>query len=290
LKIKISIAFIKLMSLFSLNMTRYIGKGLGFCAYHIKSSLYKTSLRNLQLCFPELSLQERKALARKSLMHTGMLLAECGPVWLWPVEKIMREIQDVEGGDLLQKARDINKGVILIGPHHGNWELMALYLSTLGNCSHLYKAPKHNDLDALLYMARSRGSAQMYPTNAKGVAAILWALKQGEMVGIMPDQIPAPNGGEFASFFSTDAYTMTLISRLIQKTGAKAFLAYTKRTAKGFKIVIKEPDSNIYAEHMPDSLEGLNKTVERAVKDSPEQYQWEYKRFRFQPEGKQEIY
>ncbi len=271
-------------------MARSFGKLLGYCAYLTKSRLYKTSLINLQLCFPDLSLKARKNLALKSLIHTGMMLAECGPVWRWSVDKLMREIDDVEGLDLLENARRISKGVIIIGPHHGNWELLGLYLSTLGECSLLYRPAKHKTLDALSYMARSRWGLKMYPANKKGVAAMLGALKHNEMAGILPDQIPAPKAGEFAPFFSNDAYTMTLISRFIQKTGAKPLLAYAKRTRKGFKIIIKEPDPNIYAIHMQDSLSGLNKTVELAVKDAPEQYQWEYKRFRYQPEGKREPY
>lgn len=290
LKIRIGIAFIRLMSLFSLKTSRNFGKLLGYCAYLANTRLYKTCLINLRLCFPKMSANEIKELAIKSLMHTGMTLAECGPVWLWPVDKIMQEIKDVEGADLLQNARDQGLGVILLGPHHGNWELLGLYLSSLGRCSMLYLTPKHQDLDDLLYASRSRGSAKLYPADKKGAAAILLALKHGEMVGILPDQIPVAGGGEFAPFFGNEAFTMTLVSRLIQKTGAKALLTYTKRTEEGFKVVIKEPAPEIYAKHMQTSLLGLNKTVEIAVKDDPEQYQWEYKRFRYQPEGKQEPY
>lgn len=278
------------MSLFSLKMTRKAGKALGYCAYLSKTRLYKTSLTNLQLCFPELSAQAIKDLARVSLMHTCMTLAESGPVWLWPTEKTLREIESIEGAYLLENARAMGKGVIMIGPHHGNWEFAGLYLNSLGKCSMLYQAPKSEDLDTLIYAARSRGDAKVYPANNKGVVALLGALKQGEMVAILPDQVPIPGGGDFTPFFGNDAYTMTLISRLIQKTGAKALLIYAKRTEKGFKIVIKEPNSDIYAEHMPTSLAGLNKTIEEAAKDNPEQYQWEYKRFRYQPEGKQEPY
>ena len=290
MKIKIIIAFIKLTSLFSLKLARNVGKVIGYCAYLTNSNLYKTSLCNLHLCFPELGVRERKNLARNSMMHTGMMLAECGPVWFWPAEKVMLEVDNIEGVELLQNARAAGKGVILIGPHHGNWELMSLYLSTLGECSQLYKAPKYKDLDALLFKARSRGNAKMYPANSKGVIAMLGALKKSEMIAIMPDQVPRPSAGNFVPFFGNDAYTMTLISRLIQKTGARAFLAYAKRTGKGFNIVIKEPHKDIYAEHMPTSLLGLSKTVEIAVKDAPEQYQWEYKRFRYLPGGKQEPY
>jgi len=290
LKSGLSIVFIRLMALFPLEMARTVGKMLGYCAYLGRSRLYYTSQTNIQLCFPGLSGDERQALIKNSLMNTGMTLAESGAVWLWPVEKIMAKLLEIEGAELLNDARQSGRGLILIGPHHGNWELMGLYLSTLGQCAQLYQPPKNAALDKLLYRARSRGSAAMYPANSKGVAAILAALKRGEMCGILPDQVPMPNAGKFAPFFGHDAYTMTLISRLLQKTGARALLTYARREKGGFRIIIQEPDPLIYAKHMQDALAGLNKTVEMAARDAVEQYQWEYKRFRYQPEGKQEPY
>jgi KDO2-lipid IV(A) lauroyltransferase len=278
------------MSLFPLEIARTAGILLGYCVYLSRSRLYHTTMSNLALCFPELSESERRALSRKSLLNTGMTLAESGAVWLWPVSRIMHKIVSIEGAELLQAARSSGKGVILLGPHHGNWELTGLYLSTLGPCAQLYQAPKHKALDKLLYQARSRGSAAMYQATSKGVAAILAALKRGEMCGILPDQIPAPKAGDFAPFFGHEAYTMTLIPRLLQKTGAIALLTYARRVKGGFVLVICEPDSRIYAKHMPEALIGLNRTVEMAAIDRPEQYQWEYKRFRYQPEGKQEPY
>lgn len=278
------------MSLLPLEMARTVGKLLGYCAYLSKSRPYQTTLTNLKLCYPDMSESERHRLARKSLLNTGMTLAESGAVWLWPVDRIMGKILAIEGADLLEAARSRGKGVILLGPHHGNWELAGLYLSTLGPCAQLYQPPKHAALDKLLYQARSRGSAMMYPATSKGVAAVLAALKNGEMCGILPDQIPAPGAGDFAPFFGQDAYTMTLISRLMQKTGASALLTYTRRVTGGFVVVFRQPDPDIYAKHMPLALAGLNRTVEMAARDEPELYQWEYKRFRYQPEGKCEPY
>ena len=81
LKNKISMAFIKLMSLFSLKTARKIGKFVGYCAYLANTRLYRTSLTNLRLCFPELSENESRRLALLSLKNTGMTLAESGPVW-----------------------------------------------------------------------------------------------------------------------------------------------------------------------------------------------------------------
>jgi KDO2-lipid IV(A) lauroyltransferase len=282
--------FIWLMSLFSLEIARTVGKMLGYCAYLGRSRLYYTSQTNLQLCFPELGEAKLQALLKNSLLNTGMTVAESGAVWLWPVERIMAKLVEIEGADLLHDARRDRRGLILIAPHHGNWELMGLYLSTLGKCAQLYQPPKNPALDKLLLHSRSRGSAAMYPANSKGVAAILAALKRGEMCGILPDQVPAPKAGQFAPLFNHNAYTMTLISRLLQKTGARALLTYALREKGGFKIIIRDPDPLIYAEHMQTSLVGLNRTVEIAARDTAEQYQWEYKRFRYQPEGKQEPY
>ncbi len=290
MKSAISIAFIRLMSLFPLEMARTVGKVLGYCTYLTKSRLYQTTLTNLQLCFPELPENKRHALARKSLLNTGMTLAESGAVWLWPVDRILGKLVAIEGADLLKAAQARGKGVIFLGPHHGNWELTGLYLSTLGPCAQLYQPPKNAALDKLLFQARSRGSAAMYPATSKGVAAVLGALKNGEMCGILPDQIPAPGAGDFAPFFGQAAYTMTLIPRLLQKTGAAALLTYTRRVKGGFVMVFRQPDPDVYAKHMPLALAGLNRTVEMAASDEPELYQWEYKRFRYQPEGSREPY
>ncbi len=183
MKIRIGIVFIKIMSLFSLKTARNFGKLLGYCAYLANTRLYKTSLTNLRLCFPQLSAAENKDMAIKSLMHTGMTLAECGPVWLWPIEKIMLEIEGVEGEELLQKARDQGLGIILLGPHHGNWELMGLYLSSIGKCSMLYLDPKHQDLDDLISKARSRGSAKLYPADKRALQPSCRRLKKVKWLG-----------------------------------------------------------------------------------------------------------
>ena len=127
----------------------------------------------------------------------------------------------------------------------------------------------------------------MTPTNRAGVSNILGALKRGEVVGILPDQIPSAEGGEFTPFFGEPALTMTLVSRLIQKTQAKVFCGFAKRLsgAKGYKVIVEEAKSDIYSKDINKSLIALNKTIEKTILISVEQYSWEYKRFRKRPDG-----
>ena len=133
----------------------------------------------------------------------------------------------------------------------------------------------------------------MAATDTKGVGELLQALRRGELVGILPDQVPPNSGGEFAPLFGVPALTMTLACRLQQKTGARIVLGFARREPgikHGFTIVFKAPESEAYAEHILTALAGMNRSVEALMAGVPEQYQWEYKRFKRQPEGRQRPY
>ena len=127
----------------------------------------------------------------------------------------------------------------------------------------------------------------MAPTHRTGVSKVLAALRRGEVVGILPDQIPPAEGGRFVPFFGEPALTMTLPSKLIQKTTAKVFCGFAQRlpNARGYKIIVEEAISDIYSPDLDESIIALNKTIENTIMKSMEQYSWEYKRFRRRPDG-----
>src|SRR5690606_19093956 len=238
-------------------------------------------------CFPAMAEDERRALARRSVRETFATIAEGGAVWLWPAPRILARIRRVEGFDLLREAHALGRGVIVAGPHLGNWELIGLWLNTcgLGQTVQLFQAPRDPALARLIFEARSRSGAEMVPTDARGVTQLLKSLRDGRIVGILPDQVPPESGGGFAGFFGVPALTMTLLTRLVHKTGARVVMGYTRRLDDGFAIVFREVDPRLYSSDVPTSLAGLNASVERCVLEVPAQYQWEYKRFKRQPEG-----
>jgi len=112
------------------------------------------------------------------------------------------------------------------------------------------------------------------------------------VVGILPDQTPRREGGEFADFYGIPTLTMTLASKLIQKTEAKPLVTYAQRLpdAQGFKIVIREAEPGMESTDMVKSLTALNHSVEKCIADVPSQYQWEYKRFRRTAPGATPVY
>lgn len=139
---------------------------------------------------------------------------------------------------------------------------------------------------------RSRSGSELVATDRRGIARLFSILREGGVVGILPDQTPRQEGGEFAPFFGIPTITMTLASKLIQKTGATPLVTYAQRlpNGEGFRIVIRETDAGMDSPDLTTSLTALNHAVEQCINNAPEQYQWEYKRFRRTAPGETPIY
>ncbi len=246
-----------------------------------------TTLKNLRACFPELGDKEIRALAKASLSSTASTALEMGKAWLLPVEKTFSLVTETEGFEEFHAAVAEQQGIILLAPHLSNWEIFGIYACRDIDSTVLYQPPKLPALDRLLQRTRSRGGIKMAATDRKGVALLLKALHAGELVGVLPDQVPNDEGGQFADFFGEKALTMTLVSKLITKSRARVFCGFAKRLpgGKGFRLIIREADQQIYSDDLATSVLGLNQSVEQCVRMAVEQYQWEYKRFRRRPDG-----
>lgn len=246
-----------------------------------------TTRLNLTTCFPELTEKELAQISRESLINTACTALEMGKAWLVPIEKTLKLTVSTEGYEAFREAVDSGDGVLLLAPHLSNWEIFGFYACEGVKSNFMYQPPRITGMDTLLRQVRARSGIALAPTNRKGVAMLLNALRRGEMVGILPDQVPADSSGLFAPFYGEPALTMTLVSKLVQRTNAKVFCGYAKRlpNAAGFTAVFKVADPAIYSEDIQESVTGLNKTVESVVNDSLSQYQWEYKRFRRRPDN-----
>jgi len=270
-----------------LRLVHGLADGLGWLMSKRPTRMRKTTRQNLKLCFPDLDNEQLTLMARQSLQHTAKTAVEMGRCWLWPIEKILNMVVEIDGEEVLNEARSAGKGVIILAPHLGNWEVLGHYFTEQNPTTFLYQPSKNEYLDKMIKSARSGGKSFLAPTNRQGVAMLLKTLKKGEQVGILPDQEPTQEGGEFATFFGVPAFTMTLVTRLVARTGARVICGYAERLPKGrgFKLHIKHADPMIYDADLKVSVEGLNRTVEDCVKQSVVQYQWEYKRFKRRLDG-----
>ena len=264
-----------------------VARLLGGLLYLLPNRMRETTRKNLKTCFPARSETEVDRLVRESLVHTAATALEMGKAWVAPLSVTLKLVQESEGLSAFDAAVTSPRGVILLAPHLGNWEIFGFFACEGRPASFMYQPPQNAGIDNLLRAVRSRGGVNLAPTNRKGVAQLLSALKRGEIVGILPDQVPADAGGAFADFYGEPALTMTLVSKLIQRTGAQVFCGFAERlpNGRGFVAVFEPANAAIYSADLQESLEGLNRSVESIVNRALPQYQWEYKRFRRRPDN-----
>lgn len=271
---------VKTLALLPLCVLRCLGSVFGRLVWWSNGRSAKVTRINIAHCFPELTPEQQRKLAIASLQETAKTAMEAGRIWRKPWPVLQRSIIAYEGDELLRAKLAEGKGVLVLAPHHGNWEMVAPYLASLANLTAMYQPLDNPKMDELVLAGRSKLNITMAPTNRKGVMMLFKALQSGGLVGILPDQVPARDaGGEVAPFFAQPALTMTLVQGLISRTGCAVCSCYAERVAGGFKMVVMEADSAIYAEDTVQSLAGLNASVEACVRRAPAQYQWEYKRF-----------
>ncbi|MCH2158837.1 MAG: lysophospholipid acyltransferase family protein [Oleiphilaceae bacterium] len=283
---------LKLLSLLSYSSTQKLGRVIGRALWLGDSSLTRVTKVNVELAFPDLEQEQQQALIKASLTETAKLFAEFGAMWEWPTEKALGLVKSVRGKELFDMASEQNKGLIVLAPHHGNWELVGLYLSTLRPMAALYRPPKIKPLEDYMSKVRGRHGSELVPTTKRGVIRLFSILREQGMVGVLPDQVPQGSGGIFAPFMGVEANSVKLVSRLIEKTDCLvlSLVAMRREDGTGFDLIFRKADPDIYSDDLYTSVAAMNRTVGTCVRDRPEQYQWEYKRFKDARKGSRHTY
>ena len=269
-----------------------MGNIVGRVLWYSRGNLRHVTEVNVRTCFPELNQQKQQKICKESLLQMGRTISELPLLWTADKQTLLGLIKDVDGVDHLDEALKSGKGVICLTPHLGAWEIMGLYLSINYPMTTLYRPPHMSSLEQIMIRGRTRFGVNLVPTDAAGVRGLLKALKKGEVLGILPDQDPGKVGGEFASFFNIQTYTMTLVSRLAQKTGAPIIVCFAERLPKteGYILHLQPPVYEVCVQDLTISLAALNKAIEQYIRRYPQQYQWSYKRFKTRPAGEPGFY
>ena len=281
---------LKLVGLLPLSVARVIARGIAHLLSLTNNNIFRLSRINIALTHPQFSSDTLDRITKDSIASTVINAFEMPIVWQRNNAWILKKTVSVEGEAHLKSAINSEKGVIIIAPHIGNWEVLGRHLPAHAPTTNLYQPPKLTALENIVRAGRERSGAKLVPTNQRGVAALLKALRRGELIGVLPDQVPPKNSGVFAPFYDVPAYTMTLVYSLIQKTGCRVVLGSALRVDGGFKVIYAEAPEAIYSADQAVSLRALNLMVETAINNDVAQYQWAYKRFKMQPEGVEKPY
>ncbi len=254
--------------------------------YRRNRVLARVTRRNYELVAPEQTTAERELAVQATLQSSAWTMAESLAIWTRDRERNVRRVVADHGLAHLQVAEQSGKGTIIIAPHFGNWELLVQYMAARGAFSLIYRPAENRIADGFLRIARERHGVKAVPAEGHALRPLIAALRRGETVGITPDQLPSEGAGQFAEFFGRPALTMSLISRLLQSTGANALFGFTQRRNDGdFEIHFSPAAENLSGTDLPQSLAALNHGVQHIAMRCMSQYQWTYKRYKRGPAG-----
>ncbi len=275
-----------------LAIARLVGWLLGLVLIAIPNKFREISDLHLARCLPQTTPESRRKILRDSLFASAHAVTEAPAIWFGSLRRRKRWINT--SPDQLAKIRQAHasgRGVILLTPHQGAWELASFFCAQVAALTVLYK-PQKGNADALLRRGRARGAEiTPVPTSGKGVKALLTALKAGEMVGILPDHDPPEASGTlFAPMFGIQTNTMDLVAKLAARTGAPVLYVVAERLpwTQGFRFHVLEASAEI-----ADPLRGpaaMNAGIEQCIRMLPGQYWWSYRRFRRRPQGEPAFY
>jgi Kdo2-lipid IVA lauroyltransferase/acyltransferase len=265
----------KLLARWPLAWLHALGAALGWLTY-AASPTYRSRFQANALAAGYSAAQVQGAIA-----HAGRMACELPRLWLGKSVPIQWD-----GFELIDAAHEAGKGVIFLTPHLGCFEVTAqayaLRYAPQGKAiTVLYRPARKSALQALVSRARQRPGLHAAPATLSGVKALVKALRSGQALGILPDQVPPLGLGTWAPFFGKPAYSMTLPARLAAQTGATILLAWGERLPRGAGYCVHfRPFDGVLSNQADLAAGQINAAMERLIRECPQQYLWSYARYK----------
>lgn len=286
------VGFLRLFALLPWGVVQRLGAAIGWLMWRLPNRSREVVRINLSKCFPELNAAELDERTRLSLMDIGRTLTESACAWIWPAQKSIGLVREVEGLDVLQEALASGKGVVGITSHLGNWEVLNHFYCDQCKPIIFYRPPKLKAVDELLRKQRVQLGNRVAPSTREGILSVIKEVRKGGAVGIPADPEPSLSSGLFVPFLGTTALTSKFVHGMLSGGKARGVFLHALRLpdGSGFKVILEAAPEAMYSEDVETSVAAMSAVVERYVRIYPTQYMWSMKRFKKRPEGEKRWY
>lgn len=283
---------LRLFALLPWRAVQWVGTGIGWLMWKLPNRSREVARINLSKCFPELNPSELEALVGRSLMDIGKTLTESACAWIWPAQKSINLVREVEGLHVLKEALASGKGVVGITSHLGNWEVLNHFYCSQCKPIIFYRPPKLKAVDELLRKQRVQLGNRVAASTKEGILSVIKEVRKGGSVGIPADPEPAESAGIFVPFCGTVALTSKFVPNMLAGGKAVGVFLHAMRLedGSGYKVVLEAAPEDMYSTDTETSAAAMSKVVEKYVRAYPSQYMWTMKRFKKRPEGEARWY
>jgi KDO2-lipid IV(A) lauroyltransferase len=262
-----------------------LGKAMGHLAMRLMKRRARIAYRNLELCFPEMSEEQRHQLVVKNFESVGMGVLETGMAWFWSNRRISRWTT-VINFEPLRELEAQKKGILLIGVHFLTLEMGARMFGLNWPGIGVYRPNDNPVLDWLQTWGRLRSNKDML--DRKDLKGMVRALKNGEVVWYAPDHDYGPRSSVFVPFFAVEEAATTTGTWMLAKMSKACLVPFVPRRradGKGYELIMLDPECNPPLDDGETTASWMNRIVEQCIMMAPEQYMWLHRRFKTRPEG-----
>ncbi|OBU43225.1 lipid A biosynthesis lauroyl acyltransferase [Photobacterium phosphoreum] len=285
------LALMYLLSLLPYRMQFFLGKHIGRLAIKLMKNRRHTIYRNLELCFPLMSVSERESLVKKNIDNSGLALFETGMAWFWSDARVSRHVT-IKGMEHMEQLEREGKGALMVAVHSMNLELGARAFGIKKTGMGVYRPNNNPCFDYFQYQGRSRSNRTLI--DRKDVKGMLRALKTGERVWYAPDHDYGLRRSTFAPLFAVEQACTTTGTSLLVDASHCAVVPFTMvrddDKAGHYTLTICQPVEGFPHKDPEAAAVFINKIVEQSIMAAPSQYMWLHRRFKNRPEGQPSLY
>ena len=281
----------RVISVLPLPIVAAIGAVLGELLFIIIPSRRHVTMRNISACFPELSRFQVWRLARQNYRAMSQAIFDTAISW-WSSDKRLRRLTRYTNREYYDKALKGDRPIILLMGHFVDIEVGGLALSMERPLIDIYKAPSNPVAHLLAVHGLNRSGFATLVEKREGLKPVIRAMREGEPLCYLPDQDPGSKNSVLVPFFGIPIATFNLLGKLAKSTNALVIPCFARQLSwgRGYEVIFKEPLQDFpVGDEILDTTR-MNRVIEDAVREMPEQYFWVHKRFKTRPEGEPDFY
>ncbi len=269
----------------------WLGRKLGAVLYVAAKRRCLIAQCNIDLCFPELSVNERERMVRGVMRSLGCAVLETGIAWFWSRRRL-KKLYSVTGLEHLQAAKESGQGVIFCCTHFTHIDLCVKLAGIEWPLDGFYRTHKHPVYDYVQRRGREHGNLGGKAIARGDLRAMVRALQGGRAVIYAPDQDYGPKLSVFSELFGVPAATVTATSKLAKLGRAQVipFFHQRRKDGSGYQLTIQAPLEDFPSSDIERDCRRINKVIESMIMQQPDEYLWVHRRFKTRPEGAEGVY
>jgi len=282
LGVRLLLACLKISSKLPYPVLMSMGGFAGRIIFRVAHKRRAIAARNLELCFPDLTNNERHKLLRAHFTSLGRALFETGLAY-WASDDRLHPLAKISGLENLQGALSQGRGVILIAGHFTSMEISARLLGLEVDYDAVIRPFSNPYVDKIVHSGRHRAVRNAIPK--KSFRRFLKGLQENRAILITVDQATTASNKVMAPFFSIPAATSVNAARIAQKTGAAILpvLWLREPDLSGYRVEIGEQLTEFPTDDAIADAIRINSLIEQQIRRAPEQYYWIHRRFKNEP-------